>query len=438
MSRPKKEAVMAAPVLQTNQPGIKKSLQIPGLFDVLTGTENHYDVILKLFQKQARIYGFQRLETPPIEDVQLYKLYYGSEDILENLVTFENSGRTFALRPEYLPSVLRSYAQNKVYELQPASKWMYFGSTMAVGPKSQFLADYHLGVEVFGTFSHLTEAQTISSMWHLFKGLGLEDLTLEVNHVGNAVCQKSYQESLSSFLAGKKYDLCDSCIEHLHGRSMNILRCANLDCQTVVSDAPTILDFLEDDSRKHFTSILEALDEIEIPYQLNPLYVGKDSLGKTNCQISFHPKEGKRIVLSEGGYHDNLMQRVSGKNWCSFGMDTRLTKVSDAMQQAQIIVNRDIQTEVCLVPLGELAAKKSLRLFRDLTAAQVKVYDQFGDTGVKNQLKLAMDSRTPIALIMGQKEALDEMVILRDVKSGMQEMFSYDKIVNEVKKRLGK
>lgn len=90
------------------------------------------------------------------------------------------------------------------------------------------------------------------------------------------------------------------------------------------------------------------------------------------------------------------------------------------------------------MPLGELAAKKSLRLFRDLTSAQVKVYDQFGDTGVKNQLKLAMDSKTPIALIMGQKEALDEMVILRDVKSGMQEMFSYDKIVNEVKKRLGK
>jgi hypothetical protein len=89
-------------------------------------------------------------------------------------------------------------------------------------------------------------------------------------------------------------------------------------------------------------------------------------------------------------------------------------------------------------PRLELAAKKSLRLFQDLLAAQVSVYDHFGDVGVKNQLKQAELYKSPIALIMGQKEAMDEMVILRDVKSGMQEIFSYDKIVIEVKKRLGK
>ncbi len=93
---------------------------------------------------------------------------------------------------------------------------------------------------------------------------------------------------------------------------------------------------------------------------------------------------------------------------------------------------------MCLVPLGDLAAKRSLRLFKDLTDERISVYDHFGLSGVKNQLKIAQGNNVPIALIMGQKEAIDEMVILRDVKSGMQEIISYDKIIEEVKKRLGR
>ena len=440
MSRPKKEAVATAVAIPVNAPVIKKSLQIPGLFDILTDTQNFYDVILKKFQQQSHVYGFKRLETPPIEDSQLYRMFYGQSDPrLMNLVEFESQGKKLSMRPELLPSVLRAYAQHKMYEQELASKWMYFGSTMSLGPKNQFVSDYHLGVEVFGTFSHLTEAQTISCMWHLLKGLGLEDLTLEVNHIGESHCQRNYEEALSSYFSGKKYDLCDNCIEHLHTRTMNVLRCSNLDCQTVASDAPTILDFLEEPSRKHFTNILEALDEVEIPYQLNPLYVGADGMGKTNCKISYQSKEtSDKVVITEGGYHDNLMQRLSGKNWCAFGMQSTISKIAKAMELSMLSMGHEQENEVYLVPLGELASKKSLRLFRDLTEAKVSVFDQFGDTGVKNQLRLAVESKTPIALIMGQKEALDEMVILRDVKSGMQEMFSYDKIINEVKKRLGK
>jgi histidyl-tRNA synthetase len=439
MSRPKKDPVATVPVV-AQVPGIKKSILLPGLFDILTETQSYPDIILKRFQHHAKIYGFERLETPPIEDLQLYKMYFGADNkIFDRIIQFETQGRTVALRPEILPSVLRAYAQHKMFELQMASKWMYMGAGLTMGPKSQFVTDYHFGVEVFGTFTHLTEAQTISSIWHLLQSLGLDSLSLEINHIGNPACQQNYQEALQGYLSGKKYDLCDNCIEHLTGRTLNVLRCSNLDCQTIVSDAPTILDFLEEASKKHFTSILEALDEVGIPYQLNPYYAGPDGISKTNCRITYQPKDSsEKIVISEGGYHDILMNRIGGKSWCCFGMQASISKITKAMEHAAIIIERQPNSEVCLVPLGDLAAKKSLRLFHDLTHAKVSVYDQFGDTGVKNQLKLAESFKTPIALIMGQKEALDETVILRDVKSGMQEMFSYDKIVDEVKKRLGK
>lgn len=443
MSRPKKASVSesASTGSLINGPSIKKNLLIPGLFDILTNTQTFFDVILKRFQNQAKIYGFQRLETPPLEDEQLYRQYYEEHPArLNELVGFEFQNRSVVLRPELLPSVLRAYAQHKVYEFQIASKWMYFGSTMRQVVKGQLMSDYHLGLEVLGGFNHLTEAQTISGFWHFFKELGLDNISLEINHLGESSCQQTYKEALSGFFSTKKYELCDSCVEHLNSNVINVLRCNNLDCQATASEAPSVLDFLEDTSKKSFTSILEALDELEIPYQLNPLYMGKDGLSKTNCRISFRGKDEKadRVVLAEGGYHDGLMQRIGGKNWCAFGLQSNMSVIAQSLEDGLVSVDRSVMHEVCLVPLGELASKKSLRLFRDLTQAQVTVFDQFGDTGVKNQLKYAVESKTPIALIMGQKEALDEMVILRDVKSGMQEMFHYDKIIEEVKKRLGK
>ncbi len=143
-------------------------------------------------------------------------------------------------------------------------------------------------------------------------------------------------------------------------------------------------------------------------------------------------------MLGEGSYHELLLKNVAGKPLPAFGFVGDLSALARAMQLAEIEVEPQYDNEVFLVPLGELASKKSLRLFRDLINADIRVYDNFGTVGVKNQLKNAEEFKSPIALIMGQKEAMDEMVILRDVKSGMQEIFSYDKIIDEVKKRLGR
>jgi histidyl-tRNA synthetase len=305
------------------------------------------------------------------------------------------------------------------------------------GQKGEIYSDYEFGLEVFGGFNHLTEAQVLSGVWQLLASLGLEQVSLEINTIGQAECQNAYEDVLRDFLKSKKFELCDNCNEHLTGRALNVFRCENLSCQAITAEAPTILDFLDEASHAHFTNILEALDELQIPYQLNPYYAGPAGTSRTNVVIKY--KDDKHsFVIGEAGYHEGLMANVAGKNHCCFGFSGSLSKIQRAMESAGITVDQEHKSEVFLVPLGELAAKKSLRLFRDLTAAHVTVYDHFGNAGIKNQLKQAQTFNSPIALIMGQKEAMDEMVILRDVKSGMQEVFSYDKIVEEVKKRLGR
>ena len=433
MGRPKKNLASSAAIAP------KKVAALDGLVDVLTETDALWEAILKKFQKTSRVYGFARVEVPVLEDWYLYNNFYGqNKPEISSLLRMDAGGRPVALRPTLLPGVLRSYAQHKVYEQTGLSKWSYSGMTMRQVPeKSKLTGGYEFGLEVLGTFNHLTEAQVIGAVWELVQSLGLEGAVLEINTIGKAECQELYQQTLQDFLAGKKYELCDSCNEHLSGRALNIFRCGNLDCQAVVSEAPTILDFLDQESHKHFTNILEALDELGIPYQLNPLLAGPEGHSRTTVAIK-HKAKGQVQVLGEGGYHEELMQRLSGKNFCCFGFVGNLSLLHELLEAQKVAVTKEIKNDVFLVPLGELASKKSLRLFRDLTSEQISVYDHFGTVGVKNQLKAAETYKAPIALIIGQKEAVDEMVILRDVKSGMQEIISYDKIVEEVKKRLGR
>lgn len=411
---------------------------IAGTKDVITQTDPIWNLVLKSFYKVGQVYGFLRVETPILEDIQLYQNFV--KDTAEpeiQAVGVEIGSHNYSVRPTLLPSILRTYAQKKPDELEPLSKWLYLGNVIKGNENTGWTSDYEFGFETLGAFNHLTEAQTIAACWQLIQDIGLVDATIEVNTIGDSACQQAYESVLKTYLKENEVDLCENCTEQLKTHPFNVLRCENSGCQVVAQSAPTILDFLDENTHKHFTNILEALDELQIPYQLNPLVVGREGFSKTNVVIKYKGAK-ETVVLAEGGYHDALLKNVGGKGLSGFGFTGSFLSLKQAIELASLVVEHEIKAEVFLVPLGELAAKKSLRLFRDLISEDVHVYDHFGAAGVKNQLKQAEISKSPIALIMGQKEAMDEMVILRDVKSGMQELFSYDKIVVEVKKRLGR
>jgi histidyl-tRNA synthetase len=433
MGRPKKNQGLGSAYVP------KKVMALDFLQDIVGETDPLWAVVLKRFAQLSRVYGFEKVETPLLEDARLYENFYKTNPKLtQNLLTTQTQKQDkIMVRGAFLPGLLRAYYQNKVYEKSPLSKWAASGFVVKQDGGGNLASDYEFAFEVFGQFNHLTEAQVIGSVWEFLQGLGLKETVLEINSLGKEECQIAYSQTLQDYLMAKKYQLCDNCNEHLQGRVLNVFRCDNLDCQALLSEAPAVLDFLDEESRKHFTNILEALDELGVPYQLNPLYAGPDGSGKTNLVIKSKIK-GETVVIGEGGYHEGLMQNLCGKNYCCFGFTGSLAKIRELLEANKITVSQQQKSDVFLVPLGELAAKKALRLFRDLTSEKISVYDHFGNVGVKNQLKQAETSNAPVALIMGQKEAMDEMVILRDVKSGMQEIISYDKIVSEVKKRLGR
>ena len=421
-----------------------KPQSLPGLADIIPGQDNYWDFVISHLQRIARGYGFNRIEMPLLENISLYAQTEFAEN--NEAVDFvDNSATKIAVRAASMPSLMRAFHEYKIPEGHKVSKWYYLSPVLSYDQKQkQYISSWQYGFEMFGEFSPLNEVQMISLLWKFFKAIGLQNVSLEIDSLGDEACKGQYEEALTGYLQSKKYELCNDCVAAIEEFPMQVFRCNNLECKTVATDAQQSVDFLDTACHKHLTNVLEGLDELGIMYALNPMLAGKKGTSKTTFAFKHTETTPTGTVdrfLGEGAYHDQIYKELTGKNVVCFGFHSNIESLQKAVKeqkQEQIETLAAAKAEVFLAPLGDLASKKAIKLFSELWDAQVSVHDHFGGEGVKNQLKLAEGSKAMIALIIGQKEAMDDMVILRDVKSGMQEVFRYDQIIEEVKKRLGK
>jgi histidyl-tRNA synthetase len=419
----------------------KKPQSLVDVADILPDTNYSWDLSIRRMQNLARSFGFMRVETPLLESAVGYHgdIQYGTTS--DAIVEFTDMNEeSVALRASMLPGVLRAYAEQEWPEGHLLSKWHYCAPVTTLhATKKKYEISWQYGFEVLGSFNSLIQAQLITLAVKVFQSVGIAQPQLEINTIGNAESRKDYEGVLRSFLKGRSYDLCEGCRESMDNDPLQIFRCPIEDCKSAAAEAPHIIDYLNDTNRKELTDILEALDEIGIPYAMNPQFAGAAGASGVVFRFSITDEQQREHVLGYGSGHAEIMEHVTGKVIPSFGFQGTLEQVRAAMQGLNLeIQHQDVKSDVYLVPLGDLASKKALRLFSELWDAEITVHDHFGTLGVKNQLKAAENAKASIALIIGQKEAMDEMVILRDVTSGMQEVFQYERIIDEVKKRLGK
>ena len=425
MGRPKK----ATPSVE------KAPLRLPGSVDLLPEHHISWDVFLEKMTGLAHAFGYARVDSPLFEDARLFSFWSQNQDQL--LTVSDHKGQTIAARPTNIFSLARVYLENNFTERERVSKWYYY-CPVAFVRDNEIKQTSEFGFQIFGAHTPIADAQLINVLLKLFGEIGLSSLTLEINNVGCMECLPAYQENLKNYFKDKKYDLCENCLEHLErNRPLQILGCDNLSCSTAAAEAPAILDYICENCRKQFIGVLEGLDELSIPYNLNPKVIGRPWSRRTVFDIRFKTLTGE-VSLGTGGHADDLIQSLGGLPTSALGFSGTIDLIMAALELAQIKFATKNKVDVFLVPLGELAAKKTLRLFTDLWNHDILASEFIGPGSIKTQLKLAESNKVSIALIIGQKEARDGTIILRDVRSGMQELFTNERIVDEVKKRLGK
>lgn len=426
----KKEKVAEELLLQT----------LRGMRDILPDEQPYWERVRRILGNSAHEYGFQRIDLPTVEYAHLYLRSIGEgTDIVDKEIYLFNTrgGDKVALRPEMTAGLCRAYLEHGMGVLSKPIKLFSMGPVFRYDrpQEGRYREHWQANFDILGEADAILDAQVVQLAYRVVHQLGLKNIEFQVNSIGTPESRKDYEKVLVRYLESQKHKLCQNCRRRLEQNPMRILDCKEDKCAQITAHAPQALDYLDAESREHFKKFLEYLDELELPYSINTRLVrGLDYYTRTVFEIRSTDKDGRNYSLGGGGRYDRLIESLGGEATPAIGFALGLDRVVLEMKRTQVKPYTLATPKVFLAQLGEMAKKKSLRVFADLEKNGVLTAESFGRGSLKSQMRVAHRLGVEVAVIIGQKEALDEMAIVKDMVSGTQETVRQDRLTEAVKK----
>ncbi len=419
-----------------------KIQSLRGMKDILPQEQPFWNQVRKSSEKIHREFGFSRIDVPLVEYSELYLRGVGGEtDIVEKeMYEFTTRGKDkVALRPELTSGIVRAYIENGMNSLPKPIKLFSTGPVYRYErpQEGRYREHSQVNFDVFGEQDPIIDAQMIQIASRLVQSLGIKNVQVQVNSIGCPQCRKDYRDLLISYLESKKTKLCQDCKRRLESNPLRTLDCKEDKCVQVSLTAPQSVDHLCEECHNHFRTLLEYLDELDLPYTINPKLVrGLDYYTKTVFELWSGEEEGRKSALGGGGRYDGLVKLLGGEDTPAVGFGLGIERLIIEMKRVQAKPYQYPQPKVFLAQLGDLAKKKSLRLFLEIEKNGILTAESFGRGSLKSQLRQAAKLRVEIALILGQKEAIDKTVIVKNMKTGVQETVDIGRVIDIVKKKL--
>ncbi len=423
----------------------KRVARLRGMKDIVFDEYKYWDLAIQKAHDLARSFDFKRIDTPILEKAELYKKSSGEETDVVSKEMYEfvdKNGEKVALRPEATPGLVRSYIENGMFNQPQPVKMFWLGPIFRhEKPQSgRYRQSHQFDLEIFGEESPMADFLIILIAYDFFKELQI-DIQVQINSIGCSDCKQGYLEELKKFFKKKKNQICADCKRRLTKSPLLLLDCKNEKCQELNEEAPPIVDYLCESCQDKFTKILEYLDELDIPYNLNPHLVrGLDYY--TGPVFEFWPVDEKGDVLWDsfalggGGRYDNLVEFMGGRPAPACGMGIGLERAIMRIKENNIPIYDLEEDVIFMAQLGDQARRKMVSLFEEMRRAGYRVKQSFTKDSLKDQLEIANNLNAKISLILGQKEVNDNTILLRDMESGNQEVVDYKKIRSEVDKRI--
>jgi histidyl-tRNA synthetase len=305
----------------------------------------------------------------------------------------------------------------------------------------RFRQFHQYGFEAIGEINASIDGQIIQMSYDVLKELGFKNIKIEVNSIGDSECRPYFKKILISYFRSKRSSLCSDCQRRLKENPLRILDCKEEKCQRVRSGAPQIIDHLCEGCHAHFKQVLEFLDELELPYTLNPYLVrGLDYYTKTVFEIVESSEQGQmQGALTGGGRYDSLSKMLGGRDTPACGSAAGIERIVAIMKEREMkLSKKPEQAQIFLAQLGQLAKRKSMKLFEEFRTAKISVAESFSKDSLRSQLRDADKAGIKYVLIFGQKEALEDFITLRDMDTGTQKEIKLDKVVEEMKNKIKK
>lgn len=414
---------------------------LKGFKDLLPMDMSYWRFVHDKVQKLADDYGFRAIETPILEFAALFKRSLGKHtDIVEKEMFefIDRGGDAVALRPEGTAGIARAYINHGMHNLPQPLKVCYEGPMFRYeNPQSGRLREHHqAGFEILGSASPAADAQLVLIGNNLLNEFGVT-FTLQINSIGCPVCREVFKTALLEYYKPLRRQLCEDCKRRMVRNPLRLLDCKEEECQRLREGAPHIVDFLDEECKKHFMQVLEFLDELNISYNLNPFLVrGLDYYTRTVFEFWPVGDVKAQSSLVNGGRYDNLIEELGGLPTPAVGFGMGFERIIARIKDEGVVVPALPRPDVFIAHLGIEARKKAMVIFEDLRKAGFAVAENFAKESLKQQLEAANKLRAKLALIFGQKEMQEKTILLRDMDAGVQEIIDQKKLVAELKKRL--
>ncbi len=412
-----------------------------GTYDILPGESYKWQYVRALFRQTARLFNYREIETPIFEDSNIFERTVGdTSDIVEKeMYKFQDKkGRIFALRPEGTASVVRAYIENGLHVKNNTSKLFYLGPMFRYDrpQKGRHRQFYQYGIENIGSVSPYIDAEVIALADHFLKKLGLENYQLQINSIGCENCAKDYDKALQEYFSSYRGELCADCQKRLDKNPKRILDCKVKSCQKIAVDAPSMLDYLDNDCAANFQALQAHLEEMEISFKINHRIVrGLDYYTQTAFEFVDN-NLGAQNTLIGGGRYDGLIKKLGGKDQSGIGFAGGFERLLLAMKTEKIGFATEDIPDLYFVNIGSKAQKTGIKIMQELRQNDVSVEFDPDRTSISSQMKAANRAGAKFCLILGEDELVKKRVILKDMASGVQHEYPLDSIISEIRNRL--
>ena len=403
---------------------MSKAIQaIRGMNDLLPEAVERWQRIEATARDVMRTYGYREIRLPILEKSELFARSIGSQtDIVEKeMYSFEDrNGESLTLRPEGTAGCVRAGIENGFLHNQIQRLWYAGPMFRHERPQKGRYRQFHqIGVEAYGIETPDVDAEIILMCARLWRALGLNGLSLEINSLGTPESRAAYRNELVRYLSARREQLDEDSQRRLEKNPMRILDSKNPAMQEVIAGAPGLRDHLDDASRAHFSRLGEYLRDAGVACTINPRLVrGLDYYTRTVFEWTTD-RLGAQSAVCAGGRYDGLVEQLGGKPTPAVGFALGMERLAEllTLQEDTHPVTRP---HGYLILLGEQAEKNGLKLAENLRNAGFHIECNCGGGGLKAQMKRADRSGARHALLLGDDEVRNISVTVKDLREGTQ------------------
>lgn len=399
-----------------------------GTYDILPQDSRKWAKLEQAFRRVCEIANYEEIRTPIFEQYETFHRDQSDSSDIVNKETYDfidRGNRKMTLRPEGTAGCVRAYIENKMYVNNKVTKLFYFGPMFRYErpQKGRYRQFYQFGLEAYGPKSAALDVDIISTALMLFKAIGLKNLRVRINSLGDKESRDNYRQVLVDYFTKHIDSLCSDCKERLSKNPLRILDCKIDKDNPVLKEAPLISDYLNEASKAHFKEVLSLLDSLNITYVIDPHLVrGLDYYSDTVFEVEYLSEAlGSQNVICAGGRYNDLVKDLGGPDIKGVGLAFGMDRILLALENENISITRPKELHFFLITLGEKAKKEGSHLLYEARQKGFKCDMSFSDSSLKAQFKEADNNNSIFTLILGEDELNNKTINVKNNHTKVQE-----------------